>query len=52
MVNQYTLKVKHDAGVVYITTWASTEEAAIQAVMNAEGCPRRSIQSITIKKGK
>ena len=45
-VNQYILTVKHDDGTVRIRTAASSEEAAIQNVMNAEGCPRQAIKGV------
>lgn len=45
-MNKYTLRVKHDKGIINITTWASDADAAIRIVMDAERCPRRAILSV------
>lgn len=45
-INHYTLRVRHDAGFVTIRTTASSEEAARQAVMEAERCPASAIRRV------
>lgn len=38
--------LRHDRGHTTITTWATTEQGAIDIIMAVEMCPRRSILSI------
>jgi hypothetical protein len=45
-IAKYRLTVRHDNGTVNIETQASSEDAAVQAIMNAERCPRRSITEV------
>ena len=45
-MNRYRLTLTHDTGKVRITTAASSEEAAIDIVLKAEGAPRRAIVEI------
>jgi hypothetical protein len=49
-VEEFILTVKHDNGTVKIKNTASSEEAAINNVMTAEGCPRRAIISVSKSK--
>ena len=39
----YVLTLKHDAGMVDLTVYAESLEAAIEQTMRTELCPRRSI---------
>lgn len=45
-VKKFLVRVKHDNGIVRITTTASSEDAAKQKIMSAEGCPERAILSV------
>lgn len=42
----YILTLKHDNGTARIRTCASSEQAAIDKVIIAEGCPRCAIVKI------
>lgn len=44
-VYKYSLRVKHDAGVIHISTAASSAAAARHIVMEAEHCPRSAIKA-------
>lgn len=46
MTNNYRITVKHDHGRIRIKTAASSADAAKKIVMDAEGCPERSITKI------
>ena len=43
---KYKITVNHDGGKKRITTSGSSEEAAIEKVMKAEGCPRSAIGTV------
>lgn len=45
-VKKFLVRVKHDGGVIRITTTASSEDAAKQKIMSSEGCPERAILSV------
>jgi len=45
-VNLYKVKVKHDGGIINITTAASSEDGAKEIIMKAEGCAECAILSI------
>jgi len=47
--NQYIITLKHDGGKIRIMTTASSEDEAIQMVLNSEGAPRGAI--VDIQKG-
>ena len=42
----YKVTLKHDNGVINITTYASSEEAAIYKICEFEGCPISAIKKI------
>jgi hypothetical protein len=42
----YTATIKHDTGKVRLRVTASSKEAAILMICNAEGCPPRAIVNI------
>jgi hypothetical protein len=44
-MNQYVISVKSDSGIVRIQTSATTLDAAIELVCNAELCPRSAVIS-------
>ena len=48
-VKQYIVTVKHDKGIKKITTSGSSEKAAKEKIMKAEGCPEGAIVSIKEK---
>lgn len=43
---RYLLTLKHDDGILHIEIMAISDSAARNAVMAAEGCPRRSIRRV------
>ena len=43
---EYKFRVSHDNGSVILKTKASSEEAAINIIMKAEGCPKRALERI------
>lgn len=45
-MSKFKLTVKHDNGTIRFHVWAQDEQAAKQAVMNAEGCPERAIVKV------
>lgn len=45
-VRAYRVRVKHDAGIINITTWATSKTAAARSVMAAERCPARAILKV------
>ena len=46
---EYTLKLKHDKGVVNISTVAMSEAAAKRIILNAERAPESAIRKISFK---
>lgn len=46
---RYTFHLKHDDGIVKISTNASNIKAAIHMVLEAEGAPERAIHKIIIQ---
>ena len=47
-VFQYLVTIRHDAGIIRITTTATSAESAIAIIMQSEGCPRSAIKSVKI----
>jgi len=45
-IHRYMVHVKHDHGVNWIATYATSKKKAAENVMKAEGCPRRAIINI------
>lgn len=45
-MQEYTITLKHDDGVVVITTVARTEEQAIKQVLSWENAPKRAIKQV------
>lgn len=45
-LRRFTLRVRHDGGVITIRTVASCEQAARTMVCQAELCPDRAIQRV------
>ena len=42
----FTLRVRHDAGIISIRTVASSVKAARSIVINAERCPESAIRRV------
>ena len=42
----YVVTVSHDAGTTKIQVFTATAQAAIEAVMSYEKCPRRAILNV------
>lgn len=49
-IYNYTVTVKHDKGIKKLITYATCEDSAKQAIMNAEICPESAI--LKVKRGK
>ena len=50
--NKYRIKMKHDAGVVFIDVWALNIAQAIKEACNMEGAPESSVlEAKRIQKG-
>lgn len=49
-MKQFIITLRHDKGKIKLKTAASSEDAAIQNVLNFEGCPRRAVINIKQQK--
>jgi len=45
----YTATLKHDTGKIRLRVIASSEQAAIDMICKAEGCPPRAIVKLMVK---
>ena len=47
-MKKYKYRLKHDNGIIYLTTIASSEEEALTKVVEAEGCPKSAPELIEV----